>query len=943
MIKKFKNKKTLIFTLVAVMLVVVSIIYNFAFADSTRPALVERDGIMYVYFELDHNVTNAQYKYYGYGYTVSVTLNGQVIHSEFMENSEFEPYMEGGKEKVNIKVETLMDKIGLATEYFSMNDLIIYLNGRIGIKKDGVVTHAYDSYDGSSAPGMPRLETGTVKLDGRTVPLNKDGKGIKDGIEHEYGVNWTGATEKNLELHFGIPIELPGPILAWDRYKVEYREIGTDKNVRSEKPYVKFESNTTITEYPLTVNGYEYSGKYKIDRIDPNNNKTPGSIQTGNSASVNIQKNANIYTIVFYYEKADPSETGSPVTIDIEYREETSTGKELLNKKTILSTERAVFNISSEKKDEYECVGLYVIGQDTEYFYSTNASFTISKEAYCKPVNGKLKVIFIYDKIPYVSIPKCSPDVYGDSNIINITMKRKDFESATEITVNNAILKIDDFDAGRDGNGNLVEGSHNFNNFDVYVGDGGNYYYTSYDNKSREISTSFKVPKSIFTQSSADANLYTTNIDVAIAATCVCYDGRPDADGDDGWAMNQNLLTININLIENRPPVADFSYYTQKKINGEIKGSINERAYVGQEVVVKNKAYDPNGKEDIDKLVYTLKDSSGKQYKVNFLILQGDMYFLDSENVNGDNIIFAGTTDDGDIKLIFTTEETWTINQYVVDIEGLNDIYEESIMTEILRLRPSAVIEDNINYRYPVTQPYNGKQNRIVMLDSSYSYVAEFYEGLTGVIINHNRDNWEIEPLNNQDPDSIKFSTSINKTTEDNIIKIKYQNLNNVKMMFKQTGQYKIRLQVTDTQGNVSEWTEKIITINIDSSPIVNVVLPVKEYRNSSGIAEVKISNISTHSTDEDEVVVENIKYRYDSNNDGRFEDESWFMLEDYILRTSNLGKYQFMITVKENFGQETLKEYISDEDYKRGSTILQTEIDNIAPDITDFKIITTE
>ena len=910
---------------------------------------ISKDGKEYVYFELQHSLSDAGYKYYGYGYTVSVVApGGHVIATEYLENSEFSPFMDGNVEKVEISSRTLLEeKINIPEDYLSMRDLTIYLNARMGIKKDNVLTYAYDSYDGSSAPGMPYLDSGTVKLDSRTVPLNKDGKGIKNGIEHEYGISWSLATQFNLRQHFGIPITFDLPPIPWDRYKVEYREIGTDKTVSSEKPYQDFETSKTVTEYPESVNGYEYSGFYKIDKINSSNIKTAGNPIEGDSTTLNLKKNADRYIITFYYNKVDPSQIGKPVTVEIEYREDTSTGNKLLNNKTVIGGELSQFNLNCEKIDEYICKGYYVIGQATEYFYDTKASFIIGKENYSKPVNDKLKIIFIYEKIPYVSGPKCTPEVLGNSNTINITMKKIDFENATEININNANIKIDEFNSGKDSKGNIVEGSHGFNYFDVYIGNSNNYNFMSFDNKSKEIEASFIIPKNIFTKSTTDPNRYTTHIDILYAATCTCYDGRTDFDGDDGWAMDQGSILVNINLIENKPPSALFDYFTIKKIDMQEYGEIINKAYIGEEVTIRNKAHDPNGNEDISHIIYTLKDRNNKQYTVKILNIDGESYFLDTQNIDGENIKYLGVTNNGDLKLRFLTYETWMVSQYVEDIEALNDIYTSNITTEELILKPNAVIEDNINYRFPVTAPFNGKQNRVVMFNSKYSYVADYFNG-TGIKINHNRDNWEIKSLNNQDLNTIYFDNNINSYIEDNVLKIKYQKLDDVKIMFKEPGDYLLRLQVSDTTGNVSEWVEKTVKVNNDLIPIVQANLSETVHRNSSGEAIMSINNILTYSNDDDIATLESIRYRYNTNNDGvnsnNFEDENWIDLGlNSTLKTRNLGKYQFEITVKESFGQETLDEYITNADYKRGKILLYTEVDNIDPKVTIFKIMTVE
>lgn len=932
------NKKVVIFVLI------IAAIITFTVLASDVPVdLIEENGIQYLKYELEHNLSNAQYKYYGYGYTVTLYDNqGKEVCSKYLPNKEFLPTMVGNKEIVKIPIETIFNKLGVDQKFYYRNGCQIYLNGRLGIKVNGVLTHLYDSYEGVPAKGIDYLQGGYATEDSRTVPLNKDLKGIANGLKNEYGVSWSSITYMNLSQHFGINYIID-PIYVFDGYEVQYKEVGTEKTVYSPKPIQNFKTTKTITEFPETVNGYEYSGYYKIEKTDSNGNTTVfKDLSVSDSATVNLAQTSSIYTITFYYNKIDLSKIGKPVTIEVEYRENTSTGKKLLNNKNIIGGELSKFNLSSEKIENYTCVGHYVIGQATEYFYDTNARFTIGENNYSKPVDGKLKIIFIYKEVPYVSDPKCDPTIYGDFEIINITMKKKDFENAHEISVINAVIKIDDFKAGTDNKG-TVEGSHGLNYFDIYIGEPGNYYFTSYDNKGKQILANFNVPKNIFTKSSSNPNLYTTSLDVIYAGFCTCFDGKPDSDGDRGWSVDYGNLGININLIENKPPVADFTYYTQKKINGEIKGVINENAYVNQEIIINNKAYDPNGKEDIKKLIYTLRDNNKNEYKINLLMLNGN-YFLESDNVNANNIKFLGAEKNGDIKLIFNTEETWIINQYIEDIEGLNDTYEKNVTTKILNLKPTAVIEDNIYYRYPVTKPFNGKQNRVIMIDSSYSYVADFYLGLTGVKINHNRDNWEIEPMDNQDINSIKFDKNLNLIIEDNTIKIKYQDLRNTKLMFKQTGRYKIRLQVTDTIGNVSEWSEKIITINPDLLPTVIAMLPEKVYRDSYGIAEIKINNISPYSSDEDEAVIENIKYRYDTNNNNDFEDEVWIDLNLIsTLKTKNLGRYQFEITVKELFGQETINDYLNDTDIKRNKILLHTEVDNISPIITEFKIMTTE
>ena len=928
-------KKIIYFVVFAIVLF--SIVTN-AMASVVVRVIPKDDG-EYVYFELEHSMSDAGYRYYGYGYTVSaVAPNGQVIATKYLENNEFNPVMDGSVEKVEISSRVLLDeKLGVPEDYLSMKDITLFLNARIGIKKDGVVTHVYDSYDGSSAPGMPYLNTGNVNLDGRTVPLNKDGKGIVNGISHEYGISWSGITQLNLRQHFGIEIVLRLPPIQWDRYKVEYRETSTEKTVSKEKPYQNFDMEKTVTEYPVTVNGYEYSGYYKIDMMDTNDDKSPGNVMEGDDVSLRLKNSADRYVVTFYYNKVDPSQIGKPVTVDIEYREESSIGKKLIDNKTIISGELSQLNLSSEKIDDYLCEGYYVSGKTTEYFYSSNINLMIGRDEYSKPVNGKLKIIFIYNKEEVPDIPKCTPEVEGASHIVNISMKRSDFEKAVDIGVNGVTLGINEFKSGKDANGNTVVGSHGFRYFDAYV----DKYYSTYDNTSKSVNSNFNVPKSVFNK--VNDSLYSANIEILYGGFCTCFDGSADSHGNYGFNVDTQDLAININIIENKPPKALYSYYTERVMSDNSIDRIY-RSYIDRETIVVNYASDPNGIDDIRTMEYTLKDNSGNEYFVKLLHVKSGVYFLEDQNISGSNIVFNGISDEGNLKLVFKTAETWTISQYVEDMEGLNNTYSNDITPEILDLKPQAVITDEVTYRYPAGVAFNGKENRVVKYYSNNSMVATFLRN-TGIEINHNRDCWEIVPLDNQDVNKIYFENTANVTMDDNVVRIKYRDMKNTKWQFGQPGRYKIRLQVTDSSGNVSNWVEEIINIHEDLVPRITSNINPVYYRNANKVATIKFNALLV-SDDYDIVELVDISYRFDSNNNGRFNDESpqsdnlsykdvnigGVIYKEITLTTTRVGKYEFVIKVKENFGQETLIKYIKESDYRIAEISISTEIGNIAP-----------
>lgn len=71
----------------------------------------------------------------------------------FMRNAEFKPVQVGYKETVKIPMENVYKQIGLNEDYYWHNNLTVYLNARIGIRVDNVLTHLYDTYDGSPRAG----------------------------------------------------------------------------------------------------------------------------------------------------------------------------------------------------------------------------------------------------------------------------------------------------------------------------------------------------------------------------------------------------------------------------------------------------------------------------------------------------------------------------------------------------------------------------------------------------------------------------------------------------------------------------------------------------------------------------------------------------------------------------------------------------------------------
>ena len=159
-------------------------------------------------------------------------------------------------------------------------------------------------------------------------------------------------------------------------------------------------------------------------------------------------------------------------------------------------------------------------------------------------------------------------------------------------------------------------------------------------------------------------------------------------------------------------------------------------------------------------------------------------------------------------------------------------------------------------------------------------------------------------------------------------------------LLFKKAGQYKITLYLKNSAG-YEDTVEKIITITPDVAPITDFVLPEKIYRQEehNNRALILLQDKS-YSIDNDTITQRIWQYRYDSDNDGSFLDESWVTLssanlKEYAFYTQNIGRYEFGLTCKESFGQDTIVTLITSSDYLTSSYTQVIEVANVAPIIS--------
>lgn len=915
---------------------------------------IKEGDVEYLYFELEHNLTNAQYKYYGYGYTVTVyDNNNKVIGSKYLPNADFIPTMNGSKEIVKISIEKIFDKLSLDKKYYYRNGCYIYLNGRLGIRVNEKLTRLYDSYNGVPAKGINYLQGGYASEEGVSVPVNKDLKGIANGIEHEYGVSWSAITKVNLDQHFGIEYSL-APVFLFDGYEVKYEEADTKKQVSKQKPIQNFGTTKIITEYPESINGYKYNGKYKIEKTDTNGNVSTIKDTTGDSATVNLAKASSIYTITFYYTKdtgngggSDPGSEGSgDIMVYVWYKEKDTNNTLLPLKKVNTSLGKYLIESAAEVKD-YKSTSVTIKGKATKTFTKNNINELVGLYDYSKPVDGYLDVTFYYEKsTEKPSDNWCDPQFDARSQDARKKMKRSDFEKADEIYFDSIYIFLDDFEGGwkriSGTEWKEIPGTHNFEYFDLYLKYPGatGYDYIRHGIYSKSVYQSINMPKSKFTPNNPENTEYIATVEATLGVNCSCG----------GFSAEKTYPNLIIEIEENMPPEAFYRYATIKTLPDGTERREYSKAYVGKDVIIENYCDDPNGLTDIKNVKFIFKNINNPSVvrEIGLNMTAWKEYVLDkTDNFDDTSIIFYGFKENGSINLEFKNTEEWEVTVYVEDTEGLNDSYTEVIKPEILSLKPIAVIKDTYGYRYPnVAQEFNGKQNRVAKLDSNNSYVAAWLRDMN-VTIDHSRDMWQIEPVDGQDINSVKFEREINKIMSGNLLNARYEHLN-IKMMFKEVGRYKIRLQVTDTEGNVSDWMEQIITIHPDLEPVSNANISSKFYRNTNAVASLFLRDIVPSSLDMDNAFISSVGYKYDSNNNGSFDDENVTAIQynnenSVTIQTSKLGKYQFIIVVKETFGQETMAQFLEEKDYRIANIKLVTEVDNISPDVTLFKIMTTE
>jgi hypothetical protein len=296
-------------------------------------------------------------------------------------------------------------------------------------------------------------------------------------------------------------------------------------------------------------------------------------------------------------------------------------------------------------------------------------------------------------------------------------------------------------------------------------------------------------------------------------------------------------------------------------------------------------------------------------------------YYFDYE---GANLI----RDNGsNVKIWYPTMGIYTIYLQVEDEKGSTDWIDRDIT--VTPPIPTAVIGTTGRL----------KENRKITIDSSQSTSPAYYP------IDMAKTTWIITPVSGGTAADIKYSGVLNGLATKDIL-------------FKKAGQYKVKLTVTNTYGKTAS-TETTLTIAPDLPPIADLFLPTPAgveyaiYRlpTDSNYATFEVFNESV-SPDGDIINKAVAMYCYDSDNDGNYQEETWYYSKDgttwqptgmtytnmvsnfniYSIATANIAKFTlktkevgdcyFVLRVMETIPtNETIPEFIGESDYKRADT----------------------
>lgn len=397
---------------------------------------------------------------------------------------------------------------------------------------------------------------------------------------------------------------------------------------------------------------------------------------------------------------------------------------------------------------------------------------------------------------------------------------------------------------------------------------------------------------------------------------------------------DDNLSTETEKVFEvNWTPCISYDF----KLNG------NTWAYVDDVIPIKAKVLDENTATCSVK--WTLKKKVGNSYLP-----------VDTSNFT----VWDFGTLGGELRI--EEDGFYVLEAVITDDHG----YSESFVSNEIRIYdlPTAVISDDPTYRWLETQ-WQYKQSRRFDLDGTASH-ADDSTGEALHQIDHSLDTWTITPISDgASADAIYVLADDGKTrlvSEETTYFCASKNEFDEQIAIIEPGTYRVGYQVTNTYGKKSEIVYQDITIVKDNEPIISIGTPAThEYLGSAAddrYVTIGMTKVSITSDDMDIVGSDQnyqAQYRYDSNNDGNFDDETWVdcnvesetntaqskLQLSMTADVNQVGWYQFRLFVKEEFGQPTLDTIIPDECRMSYEFFHEVEVDNTRPHGT-FDVVET-
>lgn len=347
--------------------------------------------------------------------------------------------------------------------------------------------------------------------------------------------------------------------------------------------------------------------------------------------------------------------------------------------------------------------------------------------------------------------------------------------------------------------------------------------------------------------------------------------------------------------------------------------------------MVKLKVEDDRGDSDtVQKTIRIVNEPPVARISMPATVFQGEDVEIESDSYDPDGEIaehswsvtpegMAGTLAAEGGTVYFDEPGTYTVQLTVKDRFG-----STGTVTKNLEVKPAV---PTAFFRWSGTP----KQNRKVIFDSAESYGSERYP------VDFSQNRWEFIPPAGVSAEAVKNVASPDLKTR--------------QVLFKEPGDYRVRLAVKNTKGTVSEWCEQVVTVYPDQPPAADFYTIKTATRDPADANKAAIALMDRSYSPDGDIISRRVwKYRYDSSNDGSFTDEAWVTLDSGnnptpFLYTDQVGKYEFSLSVEEAFGQETIPEFIAPGDVRTADTSSKpladrtVEVINIAP-VVNFDVI---